>query len=232
MSQMHQIYGESNSETINACMGTIIGFSSNNNKTLKEWEQSCGERSVETKFGITREPLINATQLRNMPKMTALVMIDKYKYVTEFPYYNEVFDLSSWTPPKAETNLACYTEVKTFNLEKYIKNLNQKKVDKLLGNSKKDRKGPDIFTPFFIDSDDDEDDEKPETTKPQLVLNKLNGFNPNDAAVIIAHFAFTDKNKVLKEFASLPATFVIPNEKDANTCFRMLSKHGCDVQLL
>lgn len=132
-SQLEDIYGKSSAETINASVGITIGFSTNDWATLKEWEERCGERVVERRGTVVKEPLITATQLAAMPTCTALVMVDaRYKYICHFPFYDEMYD-SDWKEPEKHYNANNDVEIKTFNLKEYITALDNKKRNELFG---------------------------------------------------------------------------------------------------
>lgn len=134
-SQLEDIYGKSNAETINASIGITYGFSTNSWETLKEWEQRCGEREIEYNGNLVREPLITASQLAAMPICTALVMIDnRYKYVAHFPFYDEMYDNSDWREPRKYQTDNC-NEVKSFDLIAYINRAKDEKRKTLFGNN-------------------------------------------------------------------------------------------------
>lgn len=133
-SQLEDLYGKSNAETINASIGITIGFSTNSWETLKEWEQRCGERIVEYNGVAVREPLITAAQLAAMPTCTALVMIDaRYKYICHFPLYDEMYDNSNWKEPSKYSNVNRNSEISVFNLKEYIGDIESKKKNELFG---------------------------------------------------------------------------------------------------
>ena len=103
ISQLIDVYGKSKAETINSCIGITFGFSTNSWETLNEWSQRCGEKLIDTANHTVKEPLVTASQLAAMPTGTALVLIDsRYKYVTQLPFFHEMFDKSDWhEPPKS-----------------------------------------------------------------------------------------------------------------------------------
>lgn len=118
--QLIDVYGKSKAETINSCVGITIGFSTNNWQTLQEWSQRCGDREVETCGRVVKEPLITPAQLAAMPTGTALIMADrKYKFITHLPFYNEMYDNSSWRKPKEE-EMKTGKPLKSFSFEALI----------------------------------------------------------------------------------------------------------------
>ncbi len=135
-SQLEDIYGASVAKTINENIGITIAFSTNDWSTLKEFEARCGERVVERRGMLFKEPLITATQLAAMPTCTALVIVDdRYKFVCHFPLYDEMYDNSDWKPPKKVQNSNDDIEIKTFDLKGHVDSIISRKRNELLGGS-------------------------------------------------------------------------------------------------
>jgi len=131
-SQLEDVFGKSNAETINASVGLTIGFSTNDWSTLKKWEDRCGEKTIERRGTLLREPLISASQLAAMPTCTALVMVDaRYKYICHFPFYDQMYDNSDWKAPIKYYNSDFNNEIKVFNLKEYINSVESKKRNEL-----------------------------------------------------------------------------------------------------
>lgn len=130
-SQLEDIYGKSKAETINSCIGITFAFSTNNWRNLEELSKRCGEKYKKINNNIIKEPLITPCSLAAMPICTALLLIhNKYKYITKFPFYYEMFDMSDWKFP--ENNIKYIPKrLNIFNLEKYVKNLKEKKINDL-----------------------------------------------------------------------------------------------------
>ncbi len=127
-SQLVDVYGQSNAETINASIGITMGFSTNSWETLNEWSQRCGEREVERNGAIVKEPILTASQLAAMPTATALIMIDnKYKHISHFPFYNEMYDCSNWKEPSTLYEKNILIPHKIFDITDYIEKLRDKK---------------------------------------------------------------------------------------------------------
>lgn len=135
-SQLEDIYGKSKAETINDCIGITIGFSTNSWSTLKEWENRLGTRSVEQLNGtFAFEPVISATQLAAMPRLTALIMIGaRHKYITSFSPYDEMYDNSEWKAPARCEIEADRDNIERFSLVEYIKRVKERERKKLFGN--------------------------------------------------------------------------------------------------
>ena len=125
--QLIDVYGKSKAETIYSCIGITVGFSTNSWETLTEWSHRCGERDVMKDGHLTKEPLITATQLAAMPTGTALVLADsRYKFVTHFPFYNEMFDNSDWKEPDTHA-VPRIKPPKPFDFSAFLESIKAKK---------------------------------------------------------------------------------------------------------
>lgn len=126
--QLVDVYGKSKADTISSCIGITIGFSTNNWETLNEWSQRCGEKQIVNNGHIIKEPLITASQLAAMPTGTALIMVEsQYKFVAQLPFYNEMYDNSSWKAPHYVKPVQKST-IKTVNFESMVANIREKQV--------------------------------------------------------------------------------------------------------
>ena len=150
-SQLEDVYGKSKADTINSCIGITIGFSTNSWSTLKEWENRLGTRSVEQLNGtFAFEPVISAPQLAAMPRFTALILIGaKYKYITSFSPYDEMYDNSEWKPPAKREIEDGRENIERFSLVDYIKHIKERERKKLFGN----------HNPFETNEEDKTDDD-------------------------------------------------------------------------
>ena len=132
ISQLADVYGKSEAETINSCIGITIGFSTNSWETLGEWSQRCGDRQIESGNHIMKEPLITASQLAAMPTGTALVLIEnQYKFIARLPFFNEMYDNSGWREPSPDRGIR-RSRMKTFNLEQMVKDIKQQKIESMM----------------------------------------------------------------------------------------------------
>lgn len=130
--QLVDVYGKSKAETINSCIGIIIGFSTNSWDTLNEWAQRCGEKQIEINGHIVKEQLITASQLAAMPTGTALVMVDsQYKFIAHLPFFDEMYDNSAWKAPQT-CSVISKTRFKPFNFEVMVKEIRKKKIESTL----------------------------------------------------------------------------------------------------
>lgn len=143
LAQLTDVYGKSKAETINSCIGITIGFSTNSWETLNEWAQRCGERQIETGGHIIKEQLITASQLAAMPTGMALVMVDsQYKFIAHLPFYDEMYDNSTWKAPKESSSLR-EKKLKSFDFESMVKEIKRKKIESTLSDGPSERNSHD-----------------------------------------------------------------------------------------
>ena len=118
-SQLEDVYGPVRAKAIDACVGILIGFSTNSWATLEEWSKRCGNRMA----GIHDEriePLITPVQLAAMPRGTALIMINRrYKFITRLPMYYELYG-STLREPNTQLTWNDCSDLACFDLRKYI----------------------------------------------------------------------------------------------------------------
>lgn len=145
-SQLIDIYGKSRAEIINSCIGITIGFSTNCWETLNEWAQRCGERQKDNNGHIIKEPLITAAQLAAMPTGTALVIIDnQYKFISHFPFYDEMYDNSDWKAPQKYPAARC-SRIKQFDFEALVNAIREKKIESIFSNASTGKKASETPT--------------------------------------------------------------------------------------
>ena len=132
IAQLVDVYGKSKAETICSCIGITIGFSTNSWETLTEWAQRCGEKQIENNGHLIKEPLITASQLAAMPVGTALVLVDsRYKFITHFPFYDEMYDNSKWKAPQYKPT-ASGRPFRSLDFEAMVKSVKKKQMDAIL----------------------------------------------------------------------------------------------------
>ena len=132
-SQLFDIYGQSNATTILSNADVTMAFRTNNWDTLTELSRKCGERDVNDGNHTSREPLITQSQLAAMETGQALIIISgSTKFITWLPDYREMYDFSSWTPPK-KRGIATNSTVSTFNISEYVKDARKNKMEAILG---------------------------------------------------------------------------------------------------
>ena len=254
-SQLTDLYGSSKAATINSCVGVTYAFSTNNWDTLKELSERCGNKSIEINGHIEKEPLITPTQLAAMETRQCLVMIDngRYKYITKFPFYFEMFDMGDWHTPISISHAETTSVGKVFEFKKYVENLREKKINAMLN-----RPSPNPFnTPSPMPPSDinvDElvkriDEKIAELEAEEDEENKANISNENDSSeeilddefitgpsITILKFPKSAFNEVLNIYATLnklslqEARTKIQNTKEPivlkfDSFFEMLEMH-------
>lgn len=91
MSQLVDIYGESNATTIISNCDVRIAFRVNHWNTLTELSRICGEREIKCDEHVSREPLITQSQLAAMETGQALVLVSgRIKFITWLPDFTEM----------------------------------------------------------------------------------------------------------------------------------------------
>lgn len=134
LSQIIEVYGQSNATTILSNCDVRIAFRVNHLDTLDELSRMCGEREVEHVNGtISREPLISPSALGAMETGQALISISggRVKYITKLPDFSELH-VSSIRPAKkaiaikGERNKVSYFDVRDYVKKKKEENNNLK----------------------------------------------------------------------------------------------------------
>lgn len=247
-SQLVDVYGKSNAETINSCIGITIGFSTNNWETLNEWSQRCGERQVSVNGHIVKEPLITASQLAAMPTATALVMVNnRYKFISSFPFYDELYEPVEMKCVEFN-QLPSKLESKTLDFEKFVEDIRRKKIDDLFSGNRRERKESSraIFEPDSSDNKFDirglitrldakiaqlEQEEQTEKNKKQkdqtytvVIMEKPS--EKNNIAKIVAHCKKISIKNAEALLTENPMEVECGNESEARKITRELSEKG------
>lgn len=114
-SQLKDIYGKSQSETILSSVGVTIAFSTNNWDTLEEWSHKCGNRTIYENGSRYTEPILTPNQIAAMPVATALILIrGRMKWVCKFPILKR--EVQKLNFPVTERN----EDIKTFDMKKVV----------------------------------------------------------------------------------------------------------------
>lgn len=116
--QLDDLYGKSKAASILDNIGIHICFSSNDFAMLKQMSERCGYKTVKNGGTYREEPIISAQQLAQMPKLTALVLNGKYKYINKFPLFYDLYpEYKKFKAPKS--NIQKTGQYKIFELDKY-----------------------------------------------------------------------------------------------------------------
>lgn len=252
--QLVDVYGKSKAETISSCIGITIGFSTNSWETLNEWSQRCGEKQEETSGHIIKEPLITAAQLAAMPTGTALVMVDnRYKFISHFPFYNEMYDNSDWREPKQTKNTS-KSKMKTINFEEMVKDIKRKQMEGALASRTRSEQNSDDepgfrfpFAPAESGMDVDsivaridakiaqleaeeaaeQEKAKNKKVKDYTVTILVVGPKENEVVAAVANSKNISKSKAKEMLTQLPAKIKFAKELDAKKFMNEISELGC-----
>lgn len=153
ISQLVDIYGESNAITIMSNCDVKIAFRVNHWDTLTELSRMCGEREINCDGHVSREPLIAQSQLAAMETGQALVIVSgRIKFVTWIPDFTEMSISRYKVKGKNRTKRRDTAKASYFDIQKYVK---VKKTEQLKELSFGDRK-PELRIPrFMMDPDKD-----------------------------------------------------------------------------
>lgn len=126
--QLVDLYGKPKAETIKSCVGVTVAFATNNWNTLEEWSKRCGEREVIRDSHIRSEALITPSQIAAMGVGKALIFVgNKLKFVSQLPFYDDVYELSDWTQPK-KCEPRQFEPIPTFDMRAYVHNEQKAKM--------------------------------------------------------------------------------------------------------
>lgn len=130
--QLYSIYGEEDAQTILSNVDVMIGFSTYSNKTLNEWSERCGEKAVFHNGSVVYERVMHPWELEAMDVCQALVFVGgRYKFIADFPFYDELYDTSNWRAPTLKPNKE-FQEPKIFDVKGYIDNALEKKRSEMM----------------------------------------------------------------------------------------------------
>lgn len=154
ISQLVDIYGESNATTIISNCDVRIAFRVNHWDTLTELSRICGEREINCDGHVSREPLITQSQLAAMETGQALVIVSgRIKFITWIPDFTEMNILRKVTTIKKKQKKSVAKKVSYFDIQKYVR---EKKKEAMAEHSF-GIKGEDSSPAFpFMTSDDSE----------------------------------------------------------------------------
>ena len=127
ISQLVDIYGESNATTIMSNCDVRVAFRVNHWDTLTELSRICGEREKNCEGHVSREPLITQSQLAAMKTGQALVIVSgRIKFVTWIPDFTEMPISRQTGATRKRERKRVANKVSYFDIQKYVKD--KKKV--------------------------------------------------------------------------------------------------------
>lgn len=97
--QLEDVFGKSNAEAIESCIGLTYAFTSNRWESMKKLSERCGEKIIDNHGTMYKESLISPSKLSAMPVGTALILLrNQHKFVSHFPFFENMFDFSECSP--------------------------------------------------------------------------------------------------------------------------------------
>jgi len=133
-SQLQTAFGEAKAKAIQANVGVTVAFSTNDWNSLNALSSQIGEREVEWDGRIIKEPLITPHQLGALNTGCCLVLLqNRYKWITKLPFYEDAYHVN-------KEDVANYAyevkpivcESKTFDMEEYVKNKRQERMESMM----------------------------------------------------------------------------------------------------
>lgn len=175
-SQLNQVYGKDNAETIKGNCHNLLYLLSGELSALEEISKLCGDRKIKSGDKEETRPLVSVTELQTLPMWTAIVKkqrMNPYK-VKIIPSFKIDFNEKDYG--KAEHSLRERKEVQCFDVKEFVKNQKREKLFETLNQNKKenpfDDKIPfDDKVPF---GNKEEPGDKGPSPKPNM------GFNVDD----------------------------------------------------
>lgn len=88
--QLCQVYGPNEAETIRSNAGLSIVFSTHDPATSELYSRLCGRREILTPYGPKEENLIEPCAISGLRTGQALIMLNEYKFVANLPRFDRV----------------------------------------------------------------------------------------------------------------------------------------------
>ncbi len=133
-SQLYEVYGKENGETIKGNCGNIVYLISTELSALEEISKMCGEVKSKEKEKTSSTPLVTVSDLQRMEQwQTIILRIRTMPFKTKLtPNYK-----MDWGHhfPKADYPQREEIPVKTFDLKGFVEKKREEKINNLLGNS-------------------------------------------------------------------------------------------------
>jgi len=135
-SQLNDVYGKENAETIKGNCGNIIYLISSELVALKEISEMCGEVKSKKDDKTASTPLVTVSDLQRLPKWTMILLRTRcMPFKTKMtPNFQMVKD-NSWGKnyPKAEYPQREKQPVQVFDLKGFVSEKRDKKISEMLG---------------------------------------------------------------------------------------------------
>lgn len=133
-SQLYEVYGKENGETIKGNCGNIVYLISTELSALEEISKMCGEVKSKEKEKTTSTPLVTVSDLQRMEQWhTIILRIRTMPFKTKLtPNYQMDWGHNF---PKADYPQRQEIPVQTFDLKTYVEKKREEKINNLLGNT-------------------------------------------------------------------------------------------------
>ncbi len=133
-SQLNQVYGAENGETIKGNCGNIIYLISSEMKALEEISKMCGEVKSKEKDKTASTPLITVSDLQRLKEGEIVVLRTRmmpFKTKMEYDYK------MNWgaSIPKADYPEREKMQISVFDIKSFVNEIREKKINELMGSS-------------------------------------------------------------------------------------------------
>lgn len=132
MSQLKDVYGDSDATTILSNSDVRVVYRVNNWDTLTEMSRLCGEKVIYEGGHAIKTPLITQTQLAAMETGQALVIISgRTKFITELPDFTEMYVQVPAKKPYKPVLIRKHGEFKYFDVREFVKAKKREKMEEM-----------------------------------------------------------------------------------------------------
>lgn len=157
ISQLVDIYGESNATTIMSNCDVRVAFRVNHWDTLTELSRICGEREINCEGHVSRDPLITQSQLAAMETGQALVIVSgRVKFITWIPDFTEMSISKHSEKSKSRPKRKIVTKASYFDIQRYVKEKKKEQLKEKLDDHPFIDRTPDMPLPQFMRESKDE----------------------------------------------------------------------------
>jgi type IV secretion system protein VirD4 len=144
-SQLNQVYGKENAETIKGNCQNILYLLTGELSALEEISKLCGDRKIKGKDKEETRPLISVTELQTLPEWTAVVIKQrmspfKLKITPAFKInFNEKKYEKAQFPERERKEVSC------FDVKEFVKNQKREKLFETLNQNRRENSMEDVM---------------------------------------------------------------------------------------
>lgn len=138
-SQLYDVYGKENGETIKGNCGNIVYLISSELAALEEISKMCGEEKSKKDAKTVSTPLVTVSDLQRMKEGSMILIRTRcmpFKTVMKFNWQMEKDGLWGKNYGKADYPLREKQTVPLFDIKAFVNEIREKKVNELLGTNK------------------------------------------------------------------------------------------------